>query len=221
MAAQPGKTIRSICGGIAVSFAAVAWAMAAPVPPQASTCAACHGRAGLGNAGAGYPALAGLAAPYLEQQLYDFKHGTRENVVMTAIAKGLNAADRKTIAAYYAGLIVPTKPEPAPFPGGPGATLALDGRWGHATTGVPSCDSCHGPYGVGVGAAFPRLAGQPATYLAAQLKDWRAGSRKNDPLHLMRNVTKQLSAAQINAVAAYYATLSPNPPSLPSREGSH
>lgn len=216
---KSGKTLPLAVGGITLSVVAITMAGAAPAPPQASICAACHGADGLGNAGAGYPALAGLAAPYLEQQLYSFKHGTRENVMMTAIAKGLNAGDRKAIAAYYAGLNVPAKPEPKPLPGGTGAALALDGAWGHVTTGVPSCDSCHGPAGIGVDAVFPRLAGQPANYLAAQLEDWQAGSRKNDPLHLMRNVARKLSPAQINAVATYYAALSPNPPALPSAKG--
>lgn len=219
MTAKAGKTLWLAIGGITVCVAAITMAGAAPAPPQVSTCAACHGADGLGNGGAGYPVLAGLAAPYLEQQLYGFKHGTRENVVMTAIAKELNAGDRKAIAAYYTGLNVPAKPEPAPRPSGPGAALALDGAWGHATTGVPSCDSCHGPAGIGVGAVFPRLAGQPANYLAAQLKDWQAGSRQNDPLHLMRNIATKLSPAQINAVAAYYAALSPNPPALPAAKG--
>lgn len=190
-------------------------AVAAPAPSQAATCAACHGADGLGNAGAGFPALAGLPALYLEQQLYSFKHGTRENAVMTGIAKGLKAKDRKVIASYYAALAVPEKPEPSPLPTGPGALLAANGAWGHATTGLPSCNSCHGPYGLGVGNAFPRLAGQPANYIAAQLKDWQSGSRKNDPLHLMRNVAEKLSPEEIRAVAAYYAALSPNPPNLP------
>ena len=165
--------------------------------------------------GPGFPALAGLPAPYLEQQLYSFKHGTRENVVMTGIAKGLNAEDRKTIASYYASLSVPETPEPSPLPTGSGALLAVNGAWGHVTTGLPSCNSCHGPYGLGVGRVFPRLAGQPANYLTAQLKDWQSGGRKNDPLHLMRNVAEKLSSEEIGAVAAYYAALSPNPTSLP------
>jgi cytochrome c553 len=217
--AEAGKVLWRAIGGVALSVAAVTLAAAAPAPPQAATCAACHGVDGLGNASAGYPSLAGLSAAYLEQQLHGFKHGTRENVVMTAIAKGLNGADRKALATYYAGLKLPVKAEPAPLPGGPGAVLALDGAWGRATTGLPSCESCHGPDGVGVGAVFPRLAGQPANYLAAQLKDWQAGSRKNDPLHLMRNVARKLNPAQITAVAAYYAALSPNPPAPPSAKG--
>lgn len=202
------------CGIIAIAMLASS-GCAAATPPQISTCAACHGAEGLGNASAGYPALAGLSATYIEQQLFSFKHGTRYNAIMKGLASGLNAPQRKAIAAYYAAMKVPAKPEPQPLPSGPGEALAINGAWKHVTTGVPSCDACHGPYGIGVGQEFPRLAGQPQAYLAAQLLDWRKGSRKNDPLHLMRNVATKLSAAQIQAVTAYYAALSANPPALP------
>ncbi|MGC9269429.1 c-type cytochrome [Acidiphilium sp.] len=198
----------------AVAIAAIASADAA-TPPQIASCAACHGAAGLGNAADGIPALAGLTPIYLSRQLHSFKTGTRYNAIMAEIAAPLTAADRAAIAAYYAALPVPAEKEPTPLPGGSGATLAMNGDWGHQLTGVPSCNSCHGPYGVGVGAAFPRLAGQPKAYLAAQLVDWQKGSRKNDPLHMMRNVASEMSAAQIDAVAGYYAALSANPTDLP------
>jgi cytochrome c553 len=188
---------------------------AAAAPPQVASCAACHGANGLGNATAGFPGLAGLPAPYIEQQLYSFKHGSRINAIMTGIATSLTSAQRTAIGQYYAALKVPLAPEPNPLPTGPGATLALNGAWNHQLTGLPSCASCHGPYGIGIGAQFPRLAGQPKQYLAAQLTDWQKHSRKNDPLHLMRTVAGKLSNTQIEAVAAYYAALAANPTALP------
>lgn len=206
--------IRVVAAGAVVSMTAIS-AGSAAVPPQIASCAACHGAAGLGQAGAQYPALAGLSSAYIEQQLYSFKHGTRVNAIMKSMAIPLDAAQRKAIGAYYAGLKVPAKPEPDPLPTGLGADIAMNGDWGNKTTGLPSCDSCHGPYGIGVGAEFPRLAGQPKAYLADQLIAWQKGTRKNDPLHLMTNVASKLSAAQIQAVAGYYASLSANPTHLP------
>jgi cytochrome c553 len=203
-----------------VAVGAAAWIAAisagsAAAPPQIASCASCHGAAGLGQVGAQYPALAGLSSTYIEQQLYSFKHGTRDNDIMKSMSVPLDAAQRKAIGAYYAGLKVPAKPEPQPLPTGEGADIAMNGDWGNKTTGLPSCDSCHGPYGIGVGAEFPRLAGQPKAYIANQLTDWQRGSRKNDPLHLMTSVASKLSAAQIQAVAGYYAALSANPTDLP------
>lgn len=205
-----------MCVAVLFVSASCAPSLAAPPAQVSAVCAACHGADGLGNPSAGYPALASLPAPYIEQQLASFKHGTRKNAIMTPMASSLNAAQRQAIAEYYASLKIPAKAEPNPMPGGPGAELAIDGARDGKRSGVPACDSCHGPQGIGVGTMFPHLAGQPKSYLAAQLTAWQKGSRDNDPLHLMRNVAKQLSSAQIDAVAAYFASLPANPSSLPA-----
>lgn len=199
--------------GIPASLVAASPAKAATAPPQAAVCASCHGADGLGKKGAGYPALAGLPAIYIERQLYDFKHGSRKNPIMSSLANGLNGQSRAAIAKYYAELPVPTKPEPKPLPSGAGARLARNGAWhGSTIQGVPACASCHASVGLGVGTQFPRLAGQPAKYLAAQLEDWKDGSRNNGPLGLMQNIARKLSPAEMQAVGAFYAALSANPP---------
>src|SRR5699024_5747688 len=69
----------------------------------------------------------------------------------------------------------------------------------------PACEQCHGPGGIGVGAHFPPLAGQPAKYLAGQLKAWKQGKRHNDPLALMVHIAKKLNSADIDAVASWFA----------------
>lgn len=190
-------------------------ATAKPLPSNVASCAACHGANGLGNAAAGYPALAGLSAAYIDQQLFSFKHGTRKNPIMKGLATPLNPVQREEIARYYAAMRIPPKPEPKPLPAGSGELLAVNGDWNGATTGIPSCDACHGPDGIGVGQMFPRLAGQSQAYLAGQLVDWQKGSRNNDPLHLMRNIARRLTSAQIKAVTTYYAALPANPIRLP------
>ncbi|MNY72686.1 Cytochrome c [compost metagenome] len=60
---------------------------------------------------------------------------------------------------------------------------------------------------MGVGSAFPPLAGQSASYLVAQLNAWRDGSRHNDPNDLMGHIAKALTPDEITAVADYFATL--------------
>ena len=174
----------------------------------------------MGNQAAGYPALAGLPADYIANQLDDFKHGVRQSAIMSALASTLDATQRAAVAAYYATMAVPAKPEPTPLPGGTGATLAVNGNWNQRPTGTPACDSCHGPVGIGVGTAFPRLAGQPKAYLAARLTALQKAGSEHDPLHLMHNVASQLSAAQIDAVATYYASQSANPTTLPDPAGA-
>lgn len=207
-----------ICDKVAVAMVGVllacSSARAAP-PAEAATCAACHGANGMGNASAGFPALAGLPASYLAAQMTGFQKGTRTNPIMSAVVANLTITQVGSLAAYYAALPVPQPPEPTPLPGGSGAVLAIDGDWNHSTAGIPACDSCHGPYGLGVGSAVPRLAGQPSGYLVVQLEAWQKDSRKGDPQGLMKRVADKLTAVQINAAAAYYAALSPNPPTLP------
>jgi cytochrome c553 len=169
----------------------------------------------MGNASAGFPALAGLPTSYLAAQITGFQKGTRTNPIMSGVVANLTIAQIGSIAAYYEALPVAQIPESAPLPAGPGALLAIDGDWHHSTAGIPACDACHGPYGLGVGSAVPRLAGQPGAYIAAQLEAWQKDNRKGDPQGLMKRVADKLTAVQINAVAAYYAALSPNPPALP------
>lgn len=169
----------------------------------APACQSCHGADGGGQATAGFPRLAGLDAAYLAKQLDDYAKGSRANPVMQPIARSLSADERQAVATYYSRLPVPAPGTMATAPaGGAGATLAQRGRW---TQNLPACEQCHGPGGVGVGANFPPLVGQPATYLQAQLKAWQDGTRHNDPLELMQQLSRALSAQDIAAVSQWFA----------------
>jgi cytochrome c553 len=121
---------------------------------------------------------------------------------MGPIAKALSADDRRAMAAYYAGMAAPASPQAAPPATAPGGWLATRGAW---SKGVPGCVQCHGPGGVGVGDAFPGIAGQSAAYIAAQLKAFREGARRNDPQALMRTPASKLSDADIEAVSGWFA----------------
>lgn len=169
----------------------------------APPCQSCHGADGGGQAAAGFPRLAGLDAAYLGKQLDDYAKGTRADAVMQPIARALSADERRAVAAYYDRLAAPATPVAAqPAADGPGATLARRGRWSRR---VPACEQCHGPGGVGVGANFPPLAGQPAAYIQAQLQAWQRGTRRNDPLQLMQHLSRALNARDIAAVAQWFA----------------
>jgi cytochrome c553 len=67
-----------------------------------------------------------------------------------------------------------------------------------------SCLACHGKNGIGIIPMYPNLAGQKAEYTAAQMRAFRSGERKNP---IMAPLAANLSDADIEAVAAYYATL--------------
>ncbi len=227
---------RRVVGAFAGIAAAAAMAVAAGAQsgvqtPDAATivhqgngrgapaCITCHGPKLLGNPVGGFPRLAGLAAPYILTQLDAFASGARKTPVMLPIATALSPAERQALAAYLSRLPVagpmpaapPDSAAPAPSPAALklGRVLATRGRW---SEGLPACDRCHGPDGVGVGTAFPPLAGQSSLYLSNQLEAWQQGTRPPGPLDLMSTIARRMSAADIAAVAAYYPTVPVTPP---------
>lgn len=191
------------------STAALAAPDAASIAAQgngqgAAPCSSCHGPDGAGMPAAGFPRLAGLDAAYMLRQLDDFASGARDNAVMKPTAAALSEAERKALASYYSKLALPAATAaPADTSGNQlGQQLAMRGRWSEQ---VPACVQCHGPQGVGVGEHFPALAGQPAKYIADQLHAWQQGTRKNDPLGMMKHVAQALNDADIQAVADWFA----------------
>lgn len=67
-----------------------------------------------------------------------------------------------------------------------------------------SCAACHGQNGVGIIPLYPNLAGQKREYLAAQLRAFRDGSRKNP---IMSPMAVHMTDSDIEDVAAYLASL--------------
>ncbi|HSG76995.1 MAG TPA: c-type cytochrome [Burkholderiales bacterium] len=171
-------------------------------------CAACHGADGNSVAPAN-PKLAGQHAGYLYKQLANFKaqgdrRAARENVLMAGMVAPLSDADMRALAAYYPS----QKLKPAAASDKDLAALGQKiWRGGIAERSVAACAGCHGPDGAGIPGQYPRLAGQFAEYVDAQLKLFRAGGRANDPSGMMRGVAARMSDEEIKAVAEYAAGL--------------
>ena len=74
------------------------------------------------------------------------------------------------------------------------------------------CAACHGETGVSVSENVPNLAGQRAVYIAAQLKFFKDGTRKEpgavSRAAIMNAIAAQLSTEEITNVAAYFASQS-------------
>jgi len=171
-------------------------------------CVACHAADGNSVAPAN-PKLAGQHAGYLYKQLSNFKpqggkKAARENALMAGMVASLSDSDMRALAAYYAS----QKLKPAAANDKERAALGQKiWRGGIAEKGVPACAGCHGPDGAGIPVQYPRLAGQFAEYVDAQLKLFRAGGRANDPNGMMRGVAARMSDQEIKAVAEYAAGL--------------
>ena len=81
---------------------------------------------------------------------------------------------------------------------------------GDATRGAAiatTCQGCHGPHGEGVAAAGgPRIAGQTASYLVAQLHAYANGARTNP---VMTAIAKGLDDQKKADAAAFFAAEAP------------
>ncbi len=166
-----------------------------------AVCGACHTADGSRGSPAN-PILQGQHPEYLVKQLNEFKSGKRNNAVMKAFAATLGDDDMKHVAAFYAGKTAK-----------PGAAKNKDSirlgeriwRGGISDKAVAACAGCHGPAGAGVPAQYPRLGGQHADYVEAQLLGFRSGARGNS-LQMTAVVTK-MNDQEIKAVADYIAGL--------------
>lgn len=174
----------------------------------AQVCAACHTSDGNSIASAN-PKIAGQFPEYLDKQLRDFKaqgskKAARENAIMAGMVANLTDADMKGLATYYAS----QKLKPAAAADKDLAALGQKiWRGGNTASGVPACAGCHGPAGAGLPGQYPRLAGQYAEYVAAQLKAFKEGGRANDANGAMRGVAARLTEREIRAVSEYAAGL--------------
>lgn len=180
-----------------------------------NACITCHGLDGRGN-GAGSPRLAGLNRGYMTAQLEAYASGRRRHPEMEAIAKKLTLPQQDAVSAYYAAM--PFTPAGGPVPAaGEAARLYHDGD---PARGLAPCATCHGAAGEGVGAANPPIGGQPDSYLAEQLQQWRSSGRRNDPGNVMLRISRALSPEESVALAAYASSLPGGPPYPGFREAS-
>jgi len=69
-----------------------------------------------------------------------------------------------------------------------------------------ACAGCHGVDGNSVNPIWPRLAGQHASYLVKQMKDFKVGNRVDSTMQAM---VAALSDSDIADIAAYYASQKP------------
>lgn len=173
----------------------------------ADVCAPCHNADG-NSVISTNPKLAGQHAGYVVKQLNDLaKPSTdktaRENPVMGGIAATLSPADRVDVAAWFS-----SQSDWTPTPGGDPET-ALAGqrifRAGLPVKAVPACAGCHGPAGKGLPVLYPRIGGQHADYIEAQLRAFRDGTRHNN--EPMGQIAFRLSDPEIKALATFVSGL--------------
>jgi len=112
----------------------------------------------------------------------------------------LSAAQLRTAAALAAAVL---------------STLAADVPAQDVAAGkrkAVACQTCHGMDGLSKLPDAPHLAGQPASYLARELRAYRSGERRNE---VMSIAAKPLSDQDIRDLTAYYAAIQIEVTSVP------
>ncbi|WP_341918225.1 c-type cytochrome [Hydrocarboniphaga effusa] len=171
-------------------------------------CARCHGEHGNGRDGA-FPRLAGQQRAYLLESLRAYASGRRQGGAMQSALAGLSDGTLRQLADHYAALPATSVDHDIGDGEGDvqrGSRIADEGLRDRR---VPACGSCHEPNRPR-SARIPTLSGQPAEYLAQQLRLFKQQRRGgSDHAHLMQPVASGLEDADIDAVAAYYASRQP------------
>jgi cytochrome c553 len=162
----------------------------------AMQCAICHGSNRTSQVDT--PNLEGQPAAAVYKELRDFKTGARTNAVMSPFTIKLSEQDMLDLAAYYSYL----PRQPGTHPDDAVAVSPIVAR-GAPMRNIPACSSCHGTTDAKLGA--PWLDGQSAVYIKAQLQAFATGARRNDISEQMRNIARQMTAAEIDEAARYYA----------------
>jgi quinohemoprotein ethanol dehydrogenase len=164
-------------------------------------CSVCHGQAAVG--GGVVPDL--RTSPFLPVDAWYsiVLDGALRQGGMAPFAQVLDRRQASAIRAY----VIRRANDDAPRTGKPsrpvdanhGAVIVAQGT----ATGAPACAQCHAFTGASdASGAFPRVAGQPASYLSRQLQDFRSGARANA---VMSPIAKALSPEDVADVSAYYA----------------
>jgi cytochrome c553 len=79
-----------------------------------------------------------------------------------------------------------------------------------AVTAAQVCSTCHGPNGNSESPAFPRLAGQQATYIVNQLTNFRSHQRSDPPgVEFMWGISRYLTDGQIAGLAEFFSKQKP------------
>lgn len=175
-----------------------------------SMCMTCHGENGVAPS-RNAPSLAGNTPEFIYKTLLDYRSGLRnegdgKSSVMIAATQPMSNQHMADLATFYAQQVIPA----------PAAMASVDPqidrlvRKGDASRMITPCASCHGAHGEG-NEVTPALAGQTAHYFVRTMHAYKNGHRNNDINEGMSQFTHDLTDAEIDALAQYYASLNRKP----------
>ena len=194
------KAMRSLVMMAVFAMAGSAWAQADEERAKkivGGVCFVCHGAEGESSSEV-FPRLAGQHWEYTAKQLENFKSGKRKSTAMSNMVAKLTSDEMVALGKYFEKKAAPREPAKDEDLAGMGKYIYLHGN---KFSSVPACASCHGKEGLGT-AALPRLAGQYAVYLEAQLKQFNQRERNNDN-EVMHSIVAKMTPLEMLAVSEY------------------
>jgi cytochrome c553 len=171
---------------------------------RSQLCQGCHGEEGISFEPLA-PKLAGQYSDYIVKQVRNYQAGVRTHQIMNAMAATLTDEELIDIGNYFASRTMMKGEGGIANPIGKNLFLH-----GDIKRMVVACVNCHGVNGKGLTphtSAFPVLGGQHKAYLQGQLVNFRSGIRSNSPGAIMNRITKNLTDAEIDALADYVSGL--------------
>ncbi len=178
-----------------------------------AACTMCHGATGVQGADAFYPRISGKPAEYLYQQLLRFREGRREYLPMQRLLVNLSDDYLHDISVWF------SQQTPEFEKGKPlnvaAPILSLGEalvRHGARERGIPACVACHGDNLKGMKPAIPGLTGLTNEYITAQMGAWQYGIRHSVDPDCMGNIARNMTSAEVQAVAAWLASQDPKAP---------
>jgi len=143
------------------------------------------------------PMIAGQPEQYLRNAMHEQRDGARDSPIMGGVLKGYSDQQIAALARHYAEQKWVSAP----------AQKMDEEAIKMGATLQQRCAGCHGERGLKPEGMTPRLAGQAAGFLEAELNRYRDASVKR-PNAMMRTLAQTLKPAEVKALAAYYSVQS-------------
>ncbi|WP_373018969.1 cytochrome c [Thiomicrorhabdus sp.] len=173
-------------------------------------CNACHGEKGE-SPSRNYASLKGQPAEYTIKMMLDYQDGRRwesykQANIMVKLARALDEQQIADVAAFYAQQPTENWKYARELDNEMHSKTDRVVRKGDVSRLITPCASCHGAHGEG-NDITPALAGQVPEYFVRTMKAYQSKDRHNDVNEGMSQFTHELTDAEIEALAEYYASL--------------
>ena len=150
--------------------------------------------------------VAGASAQAEDDVLERIKPVGQVNIAGKTAAVPAAQAAAPAAATPAAPAVAPASAPAAPAPAAPAASS----HPGAAAYQAKGCAGCHGADGkTTIMPVYPKISGQSATYLLAQMKDIKSGTRANGQTAVMKGIIAGVSEEEMKAIAEWLSTLQP------------